>query len=115
MMITSDSYTFVEKKTSEDWFVKIKEGDFKGIIYRYGRIEVAELEDEESAKLKFQFHVDEIPSELEMTAEELQEDSEFLNTLGDILTHIIEDAMDTGKYKIGNDDKPTDSEPTVHE
>ena len=114
-MITSDSYTFVEKKGDEDWHVKIKDGEFKGIVYKYGRIEVAEDHDDETARLKFQFHVETIPSELEMTVEELNEDVTFLNTLGDILTHIIEDAMDSGKYKIGNDDKPTDSEPTVHE
>ena len=115
MMITSDSYTFVEKKGDEDWHVKIKDGEFKGIVYKYGRIEVAEDHDEETARLKFQFHIEKIPTELEMTVEELNEDFTFLNTIGDILTHIIEDAMDSGKYKIGNDDKPTDSKPTVHE
>jgi hypothetical protein len=56
-----------------------------------------------------------IPQELEMTEEELQEDLTFLNLLGDVLTHIIEDAMETGKYKLGQNDKPTDSESTVHE
>ena len=115
MMITSDSYTFVEKSGSEDWHVKIKQGDYKDIVYRYGRIEVAEDHDEETARLKFQFNIEKIPTELEMTSEELHEDVDFLNTLGNILTHIIEDAMDSGKYKIGNDDKPTDSESTVHE
>ena len=114
MMITSDSYTFVEKKGDEDWHVKIKDGEFKGIVYKYGRIEVAEDHDEETARLKFQFHIEKIPTELEMTVEELNEDFTFLNTIGDILTHIIEDAMDSGKYKIGNDDKSTDSESTVH-
>jgi DNA-directed RNA polymerase specialized sigma subunit len=114
MMITSNSYTFVEKKSSEDWHVKIKEGEFKGIVYRYGRIEVAEDKSEDTARLKFNFAIEEIPKELEMSKEELQEDLSFLNTLGNILTHIIEDAMDSGKYKIGNDDKSTDSESTVH-
>ena len=40
MKISKDSYTFVEHKGDEDWFVKIKEGDYKDIIYKYGRIEV---------------------------------------------------------------------------
>lgn len=114
-MITSDSYTFVEKNGSEDWHVKIKEGDYKDVIYRYGRIEVVEDNNEDTARLKFQFDIEKIPSDLSMTKQELNEDSDFLNTLGNILTHIIEDAMDSGKYKIGNDDKPTDSESTVHE
>lgn len=112
MKITHDSYTFVEHKGDEDWYVKIKEGDYKDIIYKYGRIEVKEEGD--TAKLKFQFHISKIPDELLMTKEELQEDATFMNMLGDILTHVIEDAMDSGKYKLGQNDKPTDSEPTVH-
>jgi len=115
MKITSNSYTFVEHKGDEDWYVKIKEGDYIGIIYKYGRIEVEEDEVEETAKLKFQFTLSKIPTDLEMTKEELQEDLTFLNLLGDILTHIIEDAMGSGKYKLGQNDKPTDSESTVHE
>jgi hypothetical protein len=114
-MITHDSYTFVEHKGEEDWYVKLKNGDYKDVIYKYGRIEVEEDDIEESAKLKFQFKVAKIPQELEMTEEELQEDLTFLNLLGDVLTHIIEDAMETGKYKLGQNDKPTDSESTVHE
>jgi hypothetical protein len=50
-----------------------------------------------------------------MTEEDFNEDATFMNILGDILIHILEDAMETGKYKLGNDDKPTDSESTVHE
>jgi hypothetical protein len=114
-MITSNSYTFVEHKGDEDWYVKIKEGDFKDIVYKYGRIEVVEDKEEDSARLKFQFKIAKIPEELQMNEEELQEDVEFLNLLGDILSHVIEDAMESGKYKLGNDDKPTDSESTVHE
>lgn len=113
MKISKDSYTFVEHKGDEDWYVKIKEGDYKDIIYKYGRIEVQEEVD--NAKLKFQFNISKIPDDLLMTQEELQEDITFMNLLGDILTHIIEDAMDTGKYKLGKNDKPTDTEPTVHE
>jgi hypothetical protein len=50
-----------------------------------------------------------------MTEEELNEDLEFLNVLGAILTHIIEDSFESGQYKMGNNDKSTDSESTVHE
>ena len=65
--------------------------------------------------VNYQFNISKIPDDLLMTQEELQEDVAFMNLLGDILTHIIEDAMDTGKYKLGKNDKPTDTEPTVHE
>ncbi len=115
-MITKESYTFVEHKGDEDWYVKIKsDGPYKGIIYKYGRIQVQEDEENLDAKLNFQFDISKIPDELHIDKEELKEDMTFLNMLGDILVHIIEDAMDSGKYKLGKNDKPTDSESTVHE
>lgn len=113
MKITHNSYTFVEHKGEEAWFIKIKEGDYKDVIYKYGTIEVLEVDDH--AKLKFQFKVEKYPDELGMTEEDFNQDTTFMNMLGDILTHILEDAMETGKYKLGNDDKPTDSKSTVHE
>jgi hypothetical protein len=114
-MVTIDTYTFIEKKDDPNWYVKIKEGEYKDIIYKYGKIGLVEDKAEDTARLQFQFHVEKIPENLAMTEEELNEDVEFLNILGAILTHIIEDAMDSGKYKLGNDDKSTDSESTVHE
>lgn len=115
-MITKESYVFVEHKGEEDWYVKIKdEGPYKGIIYKYGRIEVKEDELQEQAHLTFQFDVTKIPEELHIDKEELQHDVTFMNMLGDILTNIIEDAMESGKYKLGKNDKPTDTESTVHE
>ena len=112
-MITQDSYTFVEHTNDEAWYIKIKEGEYKDVIYKYGRIEVTEVDDH--AKLKFQFNVTKIPDDLGMTSEDFNEDVTFMNLIGDILTHIIEDAMDSGQYKIGKNDKSTDSESTVHE
>ena len=67
------------------------------------------------SKLHFQFNIEKIPKDFGMTEEELNEDLEFLNVLGAILTHIIEDSFESGQYKMGNNDKSTDSESTVHE
>ena len=50
-----------------------------------------------------------------MTEEDLNGDEDFMNFLGKILVHIIEDAIERDKFKLGNNDKPTDSEPTLHE
>lgn len=115
-MITKESYAFVEHKGEEDWYVKIKDdGPYKGIIYKYGRIEVLEDKENEAAQIKFQFEISKIPEDLHIDKDELQHDVSFMNMLGDILTHIIEDAMESGKYKLGKNDKPTDTESTVHE
>ena len=106
MKRTSDSYSFVENDFSDDsWHVKINEGDYKDVVYKYGKIQV--IEKGEEATLSFQFKVVDLPEHL--NEEELNSDVEFMNNLGDILSHIIEDSLETGKFKLGNNDKPTDS------
>lgn len=111
MKVTNNTYSFVESATSgEEWHVKINDGDYKGIVYKYGKIQIHEIDEE--ANLKFQFKIIDLPEHL--SEEELNSDAVFMTQLGDILTHIIEDSLDTGHFKLGKDDKPTDSESTVH-
>lgn len=106
MKITNDSYTFVENMSSGDeWHIKINEGDYKDTVYKYGKIQIRELDDE--AKLNFQFKVVDLPEHLD--EDELNNDVVFLNQLGDILTHIIEDSLETGKFKLGNNDQSANS------
>lgn len=113
-MITNDSYTFVESATSgEEWHVKLNEGDYAGVVYKYGKIQIVEPPHEgDEARLQFQYLVVDTPEDL--SAEELQHDTTFMNHLGDVLTHIIQDSLETGKFKLGENDKPTDSQSTVH-
>lgn len=112
MKITSKSYSFVENATvNDEWHVKINEGTFKDVVYKYGKIQVKEKDEE--AVLSFQFKVIDLPEHLD--EEELNCSVDFMDILGDVLTHVIEDSLETGKFKLGNDDKPTDSESTVHE
>lgn len=111
MKVTSNSYSFVENDFSDDsWHVKINEGVYKDIVYKYGKIQIKENGDE--ATLGFQYKIIDLPEHLD--EEELNCSVEFMDTLGDILSHIIEDSFETGKFKLGSDDKSTDSESTVH-
>lgn len=111
MKITSKTYSFVENDFSDDaWHVKINEGVYKDIVYKYGKIQIKENGDE--ATLGFQYKLIDLPEHLD--EDELNCSVEFMDTLGDILSHIIEDSLETGHFKLGNNDKPTDSEPTVH-
>ena len=55
------------------------------------------------ATLSFQFKVDEAPAPHDV--EILEESNDFNNHLGDILSHIIQNAFDTGNYKVGSNDK----------
>lgn len=112
MMITSKSYSFVENDFTDDsWHVKINEGTYKDIVYKYGKIQIKEGGEE--ATLGFQYKIVETPEHF--LDEDLDCSVDFMDTLGDILSHIITDSLDTGKFKLGNDDKPTDSESTMYE
>lgn len=111
MKITSDSYSFVENDFSDDsWHVKINQGVYKDIVYKYGKIQIKENGDD--ATLGFQYKIIDLPEHLE--EDDLNSNVDFMDTLGDILSHIIEDSFETGKFKLGTDDKSTDSESIMH-
>ena len=101
--ITEKDYAFVEKTTSELYSVKLKSGEWSGVIITYGKVSLKVNEDKETATLSFQFDIDEAPAPHNI--EILEESNDFNNHLGDILSHIIQNAFDTGKYKLGSNDK----------
>ena len=101
--ITDTDYVFVEKPASELYSVKLKSGQWSGVIVTYGKVSLKVNEDKESATLSFQFKVDEAPPP--HIVEILEESNDFNNHLGDILSHIIQNAFNTGNYKVGSNDK----------
>jgi len=109
--ITDTDYAFVEKPTSEMYSVRLKTGQWSGVIVTYGKVSLKVNEDKETATLSFQFKVDEAPAPHDV--EILEESNDFNNHLGDILSHIIQNAFDTGNYKLGSNDKqPTNDNPS---
>ena len=108
--ITDNDYAFVEKPTSEMYSVKLKTGQWSGVIVTYGKVSIKVNDDKENATLSFQFKVDEAPPP--HSVEILEELNDFNNHLGDILSHIIQNAFDTGNYKVGsNDEQSTNNNP----
>lgn len=112
--ITKRSYTFVERPLSEFYSVRIKEGIFAGNIITYGKVSIKETEGEK-AVLRFTYRIEEaVPP---YTVKELEDSSDFKTLLGDILTHILADFVESGEYRIGsakkskNVNKPTDDNP----
>jgi hypothetical protein len=98
--ITSSFYTLVEKPTSWMFSVRLNEGEFRGVIYRYGKVSAALNPETLEPKISFQFQLDEVPAP--HNKEELEQSISFKNLLGDVLTHILSNAFDTGHYKIGD-------------
>lgn len=103
----SDFYAFVEKPTSWAYSIKIKKGTYEGVIVTYGRVQVVEDKAAGQAKLNFTFAINESPK---FDKKELENDLQFKNVLGDMLSHILLNALDTGKFKLGNGRKPSSND-----
>lgn len=82
--------------TNHDSF-KVKTGYYSGTIVTFGEIAIQEQMDGSSPKLKFQYQIDESP----LNADELKNDNDFNNYIGDMLTHIIETALEDNNFAIG--------------
>jgi|TARA_B110000908_G_scaffold170586_1_gene230615 hypothetical protein len=92
----SKDYIFVEKKDAELYSLKVVQGPYNNVIYTYGSVTIEEDEDKDLARLKFNYHIEEVPEPY--SKRELEESTEFRDYIGNILTEILEDQ--TGQ--IGN-------------
>ena len=86
------NYTFVSKG-DDDWAsVMIKDGKYEGIIYQYGKVSVAESEDENgNMPLSFKNNIIDHSGH---NQEDLESSVEFKNTLGDILVEILDEQLE---------------------
>jgi len=90
--------------SSHDSF-KILTGKYSGTIITFGEVAVTENMDGSDAKLQFQYQIEETP----LDANEIQNTPELNNHLGDILSHILQRAIEDDNFKIGI---PDGTEPT---
>lgn len=101
-MITSDDYTFMENPMSENWAIHIKTGQWEGVQYAYGKIGLRENPSKTGATLQFNYTI--------LDAGEFEENvlkysPDFNNHVGDILSHILTDAMENDKFRLGNNER----------
>ena len=82
-------YTFVTQEGQNWTCIGLRGGTFDGVIYKYGKVSVAEEEDEKG-NLPLSFHYDIVdPNGL------LREtfDEEFFTLIGDILVDILDEQL----------------------
>lgn len=72
------------KNPDESYSVQILTGDYLGVRYRYGKVEVEEDTEKGEAYLNFSFDIVDVADK-----ENLVETLEFKNHIGDILVAII--------------------------
>lgn len=86
MMKSKYKFSFVEKPTSEFYSIRIDNGVYSGVILTYGKVSFIPQGD--SMRLKFNYKLEESPKHLPKKL--LESDSDFKNTIGDILSDILE-------------------------
>lgn len=102
--ITDETFKLVERAEDEFYTVQLLEGPYKDVKYQYGnvRIKVDESDYEEVARLMFTWQLVE-------GSDDLVDDEDFNNYIGQVLQYIIQDSLDSGNYKIGGNDDDSDS------
>lgn len=96
--ISHESFKFVERASDEYYTLQLLK-EFKDTKYQYGNvnmsIEIDPDTGQDYGKLSFSW-------ELIEGDESLKNSEEFENYIGDVLKFIIQDAFDSGEYKIGD-------------
>lgn len=102
-MVKVPEYKFLDAvaEPNETCPIQILEGNFAGIVYKYGKIS---LEEVESGDLKVNMEVNVITSPEGFD----QNDQEFTKTIGEIFVNIIEKGVETKE-------PPIDLEDDVHQ
>jgi len=95
-----ENYTYVSRGTEQWASIMITKGEYEGVIYQYGRVSVAEKEnDHGKLPLSFQYNV---IDENGHSKETLETSNEFKNTLGDILVEILDEQLEVDNLEYNN-------------
>ena len=85
--ITENDYTYVENPNHSLYGVRLLTGNYKDVIYQYGKVSIKESPELDVATLTFTYNIND-PGEYDH--DKLRKDEKFNNYLGDLLTHIID-------------------------
>jgi hypothetical protein len=96
-----EKYTFVENKDRKWQGVGLteKSGFYQGVVYEYGKISVAENEENTEASLQFEYTV--------LDSNDLSQDyfgDEFFKLIGDILVDIMQQQIEQDELQYVNSD-----------
>lgn len=86
-------FKYVEK---ENYIaIQIEEGNFEGVVVRYGAVQFSEVQEDGTRGMKFGYEILDNPNELEFT-------DEFIDTAGEILLQCIEEQLESGEVVYAN-------------
>ena len=89
-------YRVVENPFEENAAIEITEGEFKGLVYQYGKVQFIDGKPE----INFQRTLRRLPDDAEKTEEEVEKllnNSELNTIMGDILVELLQNQIEKEK------------------
>jgi hypothetical protein len=93
MEMSAPKFELIEHKDAspDHWCIKIKDGEYKGVIYQYQTVKIQEEKTEDGAVLQFKTAFIETPDSVNLTKEKDQ------SIMGAILVNILNEQFETVK------------------
>ncbi len=91
----SKRYAFAQRQGDDFSCIKIMDGQYEGIIYKYNNVKFSQTENEEGQiPLKFTYDIMTNPNDEDVKSDD------FRNYIGDILIECVEEQLQNGTLKI---------------
>jgi len=91
----SRRYAFAQKEGEDHTCIKLTEGQYEGIIYKYGKVGIppkAKEDTEGRLPLTFDYTVVKNPKDLDIL-----DNQEFIDYIGDILVELLDEQLKNGQ------------------
>ena len=91
----SRRYAFAQKEGEDHTCIKLTEGQYEGIIYKYGKVGIPPKVKEDAEgrlPLTFDYTVVKNPKDLDIL-----DNQEFINYIGDILVELLDEQLKNGQ------------------
>lgn len=104
--ITEKDFIFIENESVDFYAIELKTGKWSGVSYIYGKVSIKETPELDTATLQFSYTVRDSGK---FEEDDLINDINFKNYIGDILQYVISDSLDNREGKIGHINTDTDT------
>ena len=91
--------------TDESWCIRLKEGEFAGVIYRYGKVKMVANENEsDGLSVSFVYDILTVPDVLREQEFEDEVKWDFEHHLGNILMDVVQTSIDNSEVSESTDE-----------
>ena len=109
--ISEKDYSFVESNDVEFYGIKLLTGEWKNVLYIYGKVSIKESPELDQATVSFTYSIQDASN---FEEDDLINDIKFKNYIGAILQHIMIDSLGRSKKEnigiIGNGNRKSNTD-----